>query len=217
VGTIAPGFQKAHILAGLPARAFGRVAAPQHHHRAIELTAAIDLVMLQVQFRRAVFSDSGVDGLLVAEAAFIFRHGFRRDRALRGRPSIHQEIEIEFDAVADQRFRHGMGLAHQHPVEEGAGKLGIHIVEDGLCRDHIERGQALHLVWIIQRHAVAHAHATVVADHMPAFVAERRHQRHNILGKGAFAVDRVIPRSSCRLAAVAIAPHVGDHQVIVRD
>ena len=99
-------------------------------------------------------------------------------------------------------------------MEEGEREVAVHVLEHRLGGHHVERGEGADLRGMVERHAVAHAGAAVVADHVKAVEAQRCHHVDLVLRRGALAMVVEVVRG--RLAAVAVAAQVGRHHRVVR-
>ena len=81
-------------------------------------------------------------------------------------------------------------------------------------RDDVEHRRLCDLVGVVQRHAMHHAAAAVVADGRELVEPEVLHHFDLILGHGALGVAGMVLAAG-RLAAVAVAPEVRRHHGIV--
>jgi hypothetical protein len=83
------------------------------------------------------------------------------------------------------------------------------VVEHGERRRDIEHGQARDALGVIERQPVRDAAAPVVARHREALVTELPHDGHLVARHRTLAVH-LVPRVAGRLAAVTVAPQIGN-------
>ncbi len=85
---------------------------------------------------------------------------------------------IQFQPVigigADHMLRQAVRLGQESPMKGAEGEFLVRLLPIGGRRDDVERHQAVDPVGIIQRQAIGHAGAAVMADdreiaHSPAF------------------------------------------------
>ena len=122
----------------------------------------------------------------------------------RGTPAAHEQLEIALDHLL------GVGLQQEEPVVVSRRRLLRDVLVEMAGRNDVEHRRPGDLVGVVQRHAMDHAPAPVVADSRELVEAEVFHHLDLVLRHGALGVVGMVPAAG-RLAAVAVAPQVRRH------
>jgi len=134
--------------------------------------------VVEVDRRRgAVILADGVARRRVAVAAQVFGEGRRLGRARRLALAVDVLAQEEFGVGADHPFRQWFRLDQEEPPEVAGGEVLVGAGVHRRRRRDVDHGDARHRLGMVQRHAVRHPAAAVVAGDAEAVMAQQPHQR----------------------------------------
>ncbi|MNT43058.1 hypothetical protein D3C72_1795090 [compost metagenome] len=141
----------------------------------------------------AVVLAGGVDGLGGAKAALVVGQGLGLDVGqARAAPAAQLGVQVGAGVAANHGLGQRRGLDQVEPVVVGARKVhvgaGVHVERGG----DVDHAQFAHACCVVQRQAVRHAAAAVVAAQEESVVPQRGHKFGHVLRHGAFAVVAVV-------------------------
>ena len=160
----------------------------------------------------AIVVAGGVDvfGRRVVQAVLRQRFLAEGRQVLRFRPAGNRVVEIAHRVLLDEHFGQRIGLGEEEPVIGLHRQLHGEIVPHRMRRHDVEHGQAADGRGCVERHAVGHARAAIMAHDSEARMPERGHQRQQVLRHGAFRIGLVL-RVVGRAGGIAIAAQVRHH------
>src|SRR6516164_10811433 len=191
---------------------------PEHKEGTLYLPVLVRRIVYQIDGcgSAVVLADAVKRGRLAKAPQIFTKGGFAHPawrafaRGLSSKPEQKGSEEV-LGAVSDHRFGEWSRLNHKEPMVKRGGELLGDVLIEHIGRHDVENREPGETIGVIEGHPVRDAAAAVMPHQRKLPEPQMLHDFNLVLSHGTLRIGSVI-LAFRRLAAVAVAPKVRDHQ-----